>query len=164
MEREPRSHDPADDLWTVLVSFVLYVALLLVLNRVQGEEGAPPISAGGWRLQDLAALVMGVWAVSNLVGYLVWRRRLLWLVVGCAQVLAAGSLYWMREVDWLWLAMTTVAIATWAYAFQVSISAALSGSAREAGEATVPPGEEEEGEAADEGTWYTPPSSEGQER
>ena len=165
MKRERDIYDAADDLWTVTVSFVLYLTLLLVIYKVQAEEGQTPMTAGGWRLQDLAALVMSLWGASNLLAFFVRRRkRWPWLVVGVAQVLGADGLYRMREEDWLWVALTSAAIICWVYAFQVCITAALSGGFEEEEPAPspdpaqelnvfcgiIPPGEEEEEPAGEE--------------
>jgi hypothetical protein len=165
--KQPKPYDPAEDLWSVIVSFVMYAALLLVLNRVLFEEGGLANSPLSWRLQDEAALVMGVWGVGNLLGYFLWRRRPLWMLMGVAQVLAADSFYRMGEVDWLWLCLTTLALVLWGYGFQLAITAAVTGGRLRNGTSTpeppppteafcgiVPPGDDEETEAE---TWHGGP-------
>ncbi|NLO74309.1 MAG: hypothetical protein GX100_09425 [candidate division WS1 bacterium] len=127
MVRNRPAYDLAESLWNVTVSFVLYVALLIVVNRAQAGENGLEVETPGWQLQDLGALFLGIWALCNIVGYLIMHcRRPLWLVVGVAQILAAAGLYKMQEENWLWLALNALAIAIWAYAFQVSIAAVTS--------------------------------------
>lgn len=128
MNREGETYATGDDLWTVTVSFVLYLTLLLVIYNVRAEGGETPLAAGGWRLQDLAALVVGLWGSSNVLAYFARRaRRILWLGIGTAQVLGAAGLYRLREEDWVWLAFTALALAFWLYAFQVCLTAAFGG-------------------------------------
>jgi hypothetical protein len=127
--KQPRPYDLAESLWNATVSFVLYIATLLVLSRVEAVGLDLQWHGHAVRLQDLAACMFGLWALCNLVGYFALRRqRPVWLLVGLAQVLAAIGLGRMQEEDWLWLTLTTAAIGLWAYAFQLSIAAATSGS------------------------------------
>ena len=125
---QPRPYVLAESLWNATVSFVLYIATLLVLNLAEATEVVVRFRGHGWRLQDLAAIMIGLWALCNLVGYFALRRqRPVWLVVGLAQILAALGLWRRQEENWLWLALTTAALVLWAYAFQLSIATATSG-------------------------------------
>lgn len=141
---QPRPYDLAESLWNATVSFVLYIATLIVLNLAEATEVVVPIRGHGWRLQDLAAIMFGLWALCNLIGYFALRRqRPVWLVVGLAQILAALGLWRMQEENWLWLALTTAALVLWAYAFQLSIASATCGAPRDRTELCEPPPEKE---------------------
>ena len=127
--KQPRPYDLAESLWNATVSFVLYIATLLLLSRVEAVGLGLQLHGHALRLQDVAAFMFGLWALCNLIGYFALRRRRpVWLVVGLAQILAATGLWRMQEENWLWLTLTTAALGLWAYAFQLSIAAATSGS------------------------------------
>jgi hypothetical protein len=113
----------ANDLLTVVVSFVLYMTMLLVLVAVQGQQeaGEPPLPHG-WALQHLLALFLLILGAGHLVGAKVIReQQRLRLLLTAAEVMSAGSLFLLAPGGWVWLVFAAVAFGGWAFCFQVAV-------------------------------------------
>ncbi len=124
MQPKTERGEAANDLLTVVVSFVLYMTMLLVLVTVQGqqESGELPAVTSRWSVHHILALLLLIMGAGHFIGArMIERQRRLRLLLTAAEVLSAASLFLIAPNTWVWLAIAAGAFGAWAFCFQTAV-------------------------------------------
>jgi hypothetical protein len=135
--------EAANDLLTVIVSFVLYMTMLLVLVAIQNQSEPTTGLPRGWALGHIMALLLLIMGAGHLVGArMIEEQRKLRYTLTAAELLSAASLFLLQPNAWIWLVACCGAIAAWAFCFQMAVLEFME--APEHDEEQPPPGEGDE--------------------
>ena len=124
MQPRVERSEAANDLLTVVVSFVLYMTMLLVMVTIQGQQESGEVlpAPSGFATHRILALLLLILAVGHFIGArVVQRQRRLRLLLTAAEVLSAGSLFLIAPNAWVWLVVAAGAFGAWAFCFQTAV-------------------------------------------